>query len=403
MGMWNRLFSRKADPVIIDTPEKLLALLQGGAAGSGVSVNTTKAMQYAAYASCVRVIAESVGMLPLFLYQQKGDHRQKAKAHPLYSVLNVKPNDFMTARQLWTMCGAHLAGRGNFYAYKVYVGGRVAELIPFPMGAVKPKLRSDWTKAYEVTLNGRPAVLTDKEVMHVHVFTLDGVSGMDPISYMREALGEGIASDQQAGKQFANGSKLSGVLSTEGTLADDAYARIRESWEATYGGSANAYKVAILEAGLKFAPVTMTNEQAQFIELRKYKRSEIAGLFRVPPHKIGDLDKATFSNIEHQAQEFVSDCLMPYLTAVEAGIQVSLISEAERAEHFSKFNVNALLRGDMAARASFYHSLTQDGAISPNEIRELEDWNPREGGDIYLTPMNMAINGKPPETGKPAN
>lgn len=403
MGFWNRMLGRKADPVIIDTPEKLLALLEGGSAGSGVSVNTTKAMQYSAYASCIRVIAESVGMLPLFLYQQQGESRRKARQHPLYQVLNVRPNPYMTARQFWTMCGAHLAARGNFYAYKVYVGGKVAELIPFPMGAVKPKLRKDWSKAYEVTLNGRPAVLTDKEVMHVHVFTLDGVSGLDPISYMREALGEGIASDQQASKQFANGSKLSGVLSTDGTLTDDAYQRIRDSWETTYGGSANAYKVAILEAGLKFWPVTMTNEQAEFTALRKYKRSEMAGLFRVPPHKIGDLDKATFSNIEHQAQEFVSDCLMPYLTAIEASVLVSLLDERDRDSHFAKFNVNALLRGDMAARASFYHSLTQDGAISPNEIRELEDWNPRDGGDIYLTPMNMAINGKPIESGKPAN
>lgn len=403
MGFWNRMLGRKADPVIIDTPEKLLALLEGGTVGSGVSVNTTRAMQYSAYASCVRVIAESVGMLPLFLYQQKGEERIKARQHPLYQLLNVRPNDYMTARQLWTMCGAHLAARGNFYAYKVYVAGKVAELIPFPMGAVKPKLRKDWSKAYEVTLNGRPAVLTDKEVMHVHVFTLDGVSGLDPISYMREALGEGIASDQQASKQFANGSKLSGVLSTDGTLTDEAYQRIRDSWETTYGGSANAYKVAILEAGLKFGPVTMTNEQAEFTALRKYKRSEVAGLFRVPPHKIGDLDKATFSNIEHQAQEFVSDCLMPYLTAIEASVLVSLLDDRDRANHFARFNVNALLRGDMAARAAFYHSLTQDGAISPNEIRELEDWNPREGGDIYLTPMNMAINGKPIESGKPGN
>lgn len=395
MGLLSRLFGRKSNPEIIDTPEKLLALLQGGAAGAGVSVNTTRAMQYAAYASCVRVIAESVGMLPLFLYKQNGEQRVKARDHKLYRILNVKPNDYMTARQFWTMAGAHLAARGNFYALKNIVNGQVAELLPLPLGSVTPKLREDWTKVYQVTLNGKPAVLSDREVMHIHVFSLDGISGLDPISYMRETLGEGIASDQQAGKQFANGAKLSGVLSTDGVLSDEAYKRIRESWDATYSGAVNAYKVAILEGGLKFSPITMTNEQAQFLELRKYKRSEIAGLFRVPPHKIGDLDRATFSNIEHQAQEFVTDCLMPYLTGIEAAVQVSLLPEREQDDHFVKFNVNALLRGDMAARAKFYHSLIQDGAISPNEIRELEDWNPREGGDIYLTPLNMAINGKP--------
>ena len=401
MGLWNRIIGRKADPVILDSPEKLLAFLQGGGSGAGVSVNATKAMQYAAYASCVRVIAESIGMLPLFLYEQRGNSREKAKNEKLYSLLNVAPNDYMTARQFWTMAGALLAGRGNFYAYKNRVGGEVAELLPLPAGTVKPKLRADWTKVYEGTLNGRPVVWNDDEVMHIHVFTMDGVSGMDPISYMREVLGEGIASDQQASKQFTNGAKLSGVLSTDGTLSDDAYNRIRASWNETYGGASNAYKVAILEAGLNFNPIAMTNEQAQFIDLRKYKRSEVAGLFRVPPHKIGDLEHATFSNIEHQAQEFVTDCLMPYLTAIEAGIRTSLIPAKDRVSHFAKFNLSALLRGDMAARAAFYHSLMQDGAISPNQIREFEDWNPREGGDIYLTPMNMLINGKPPEPAKP--
>jgi HK97 family phage portal protein len=255
---------------------------------------------------------------------------------------------------------------------------------------------------YQVTFpDGKIMNLPQSDVFHVRVFSFDGLNGLDPISYMRESLGEGIASDIQAGKQFAQGAKLSGVLSTDGVLKDDAYQRIRESWQATYGGTDNAYKVAILENGLKFGPISMTNEQAQFLDLRKYKRGEVAGLYRVPPHMIGDVDRSTSwgSGIEQQNIGYVMYCLMAYLTAIEARIRVNLIPEREQATKYAKFNVNALLRGDMKARGEFYTKQVQNGALSPNEIRELEDMNPREGGDVYLTPANMLINGKPANDG----
>lgn len=393
---------KSGPPVIIDSSDKLAALLGGSASGSGVTVNATNAMRYSAFASCVRVIGESVGMLPLFLYRKKGRSREKDSSHSLYSILNVAPNSYMTAREFWTMAGVHLAARGRFYAWKNVVRGELRELLPLHPDSVTPKLREDWTLVYQVNFpNGRVAVLDQDEIFHVRVFSMDGINGLDPISYMRESLGEGIAGVAQGGSSFRNGSRLSGVLSTDGTLKDDAYERIRKSWNETYSGAENAFKVAILEAGLKFAPVSMTNEQAQFVASRKLTRSEMAGQFRMPPHKIGDLEHATFSNIEHQAQEFITDCLMPYLTAIEARVQVSLVPKNQQGDRFAKFNVNALLRGDMASRAAYWHTLIQDGAISPNEIREFEDWNPREGGDIYLTPMNMLIDGKPPP--KPGN
>lgn len=391
------LGTKSATPVAIDSSDKLAQLLGGGVSAAGVAVSARRAMQFSPFASCVRVIAESIGMLPVSLYKKKGKARDKDIENRLHTLLSIAPNDFQTAVEFWTQTGACLASRGNFYAWKNVVRDELRELLPLHPDSVTPKLRSDWSLVYEVAFpDGRRAVLAQEEVFHVRVFSLDGVRGLDPISYMRETLGEGIAGAQMGSSGYKNGSKLSGVLSTDGTLSDEAYERIRDSWQGTYGGAENAFKVAILEAGLKFSPVSMTNEQAQYIDARKLNRSEMAGLFRVPPHKIGDLEHATFSNIEHQAQEFVTDCLMPYLVAIEARVRVSLLPRTQWASGFLKFNVNALLRGDMAARAAYYHSLMQDGAISPNEIRDLEDWNPREGGDIFLTPMNMLINGQAP-------
>ena len=159
-------------------------------------------------------------------------------------------------------------------------------------------------------------------------------------------------------------------------------------------GSGNEFKPFILEGGLDWVQVSITPEDAQLLETRKFQRSEIAGLFRVPPHMIGDLEKATFSNIEQQGLEFVTNCLMPYLTRIENRIRSSLLNGNEWQTHFAKFNVNALLRGDMKSRAEFYTKMLQNGALSPNEIRLKEDMNPRDGGDIYLTPLNMAVNGQ---------
>ena len=398
------ILQRKAtDPVVIDTPDRLSSYLSSGSSSaSGVVVNPTTAMQYSAWWSAVRVIAESVGMLPLHLFEEQGDLRIKVRSK-LYTLLNIQPNDYMTAREFWTMCGMYLASRGNFYAWKNIINGEVVELLPLPPDTVQPRLRSDWSVVYQVHFpGGRVAMMDQDEIFHVRIMSKDGLVGVDPITALRDALGEALAGDRQAARSFKNGSRLSGILSTTGTIGDGEYERIRESWEQTYSGPENAYKVAILESGLTFQGLSMTNEQAQFLQLRQYKRAETAGILRVPPHKIGDLSRATFSNIEHQSQEFVNDCLSTYFTNIEARIRVSLVPKDKRAVMFAKFNLNALLRGDMIARSTFYTRMEQAGAMSPNEIREFEDMNPREGGDIYLTPVNMLIDGKPVSTPEPA-
>jgi HK97 family phage portal protein len=214
-----------------------------------------------------------------------------------------------------------------------------------------------------------------------------------------ESIGSSIAAEQHGAKLFANYAIPGGVLSTPQVLKKDSHQRIKDSWNEIHQGVENAHKVAILEAGVQWTKTGLTAEEAQFLETRKYSRSELAGIFRVPPHKIGDLDRSTNNNIEHQELEFYQDGILPYLTRIESRIRFSLLRPSDRSKFFAKFTVNGLLRADMAGRGQWYDSMVRNGAISPNEIRENEDMNPREGGDIYLTPSNMNVNGQPASGG----
>lgn len=364
-------------------------LVSGGQSASGKSVTPDSAMRVATVFACVRVLAESVGQLPLHLYERRDREQRKATEHPLYSVLRIAPNSYQTPQEFLEWLVACLALRGNAYAQIIRVRGRVAELFPLHPAAVTPELR-DGEVRYRVQLDGGGAeVMAASDVLHVKLLPLDGLVGASPIRYAREAIGLAMATEEHGSRLFSNGARPGGVLEHPGKLSDAAYRRLKESWEERHQGVSNAHRVAILEEGAKWQSIGMSSEDAQFLETRKYQRSEICGIFRVPPHLIGDLERATFSNIEHQGLDFVVHALMPYLTRIEQRIRIQLLRPEERTRYFAKFNVAGLLRGDMAARASFYSQMLQNGALSPNEIRELEDMNPREGGDVYLTPMNM--------------
>lgn len=396
MGIFSTFF-KKSSPVKIDSSQALADFLGAGyESASGVAVTAESAMRFSTVQACVRVISETIGTLPLVLKEMQGRHHANAINHPLYRILKIAPNEFMTAAEFKELMGSQLALHGNFYAYKNSIKDELRELLPLNPAAVTPTLNSDWSVVYRVHFaNGKIDILTQEQIFHVRLFGSDGLTGQSPVARSRDAIGLGIAAELEGARMYKHGVKLSGVLSTDGVLTEDAYQRIRASWEATYAGANNAYKAAILEGGLRYTPNAMTATDAQWIEARKYQRAELAGLWRVPPHKIGDLEHATFSNIEHQSQEFVTDCLLPYLVKIEERINVSLLSAQEQLKYYAKFNVNALLRGDMNARANFYMKLEQTGALSPNEIRALEDMNARDGGDIYLTPMNMAVNAQP--------
>src|SRR5690606_15316333 len=358
---------------------------------------SASAIRFAAFFACLKVLSEDVGKLPIKLYKERPDRgRDVAKGHKVHRLISRRPNDFMTASEFWEMCVAHVVLRGNFYAFKVIVGGEVVELLPLNPGSVVPKLRDDWTLWYDVTFaNGTRDVLPASEIFHVRGLSLDGIRGLSALEYARETLGLGIAAERHGAKLFVNGANPGGALETEQTLTDEVFERVKSSWNEKHTGLENSHKVAILEGGLKWTSVTMTNTDAQWLENRKHTDNQICGLLRVPPHKIAILDRSTNNNIEHQSLDYVNDGLMPPLSRIENRIRIDLLNERDEEDHFAKFNVSALLRGDMKARSQFYKDMVYLGAYSPNDVLELEDRNPREGGDIYLTPSNMNINGRP--------
>ncbi|MDP2446600.1 phage portal protein [Pseudomonas sp.] len=380
------------------TSRDLLEMIAAGAvAVSGVQVNSESALRHAPFFAGLKVLAEDAGKLPIKLYKERPDRgRDVAKDHKVHRLISRRPNDFMTASEFWEMCVAHVVLRGNFYAFKVMLGSEVEELLPLNPGSVKPKLRDDWSLWYDVTFaNGKRDVLPASQIFHVRGLSLDGVRGLSALEYARETLGLGIAAERHGAKLFVNGANPGGALETEQTLTDEVFERVKTSWNEKHTGLENSHKVAILEGGLKWASVTMTNTDAQWLENRKHTDSQICGLLRVPPHKIAILDRSTNNNIEHQSLDYVNDGLMPHLNRIENRIRISLLNERDEEDHFAKFNVAALLRGDMKARSQFYKDMVFIGAYSPNDVLELEDRNPREGGDIYLTPSNMNINGRP--------
>jgi HK97 family phage portal protein len=232
--------------------------------------------------------------------------------------------------------------------------------------------------------------LQPSDVLHIPGLGFDGLVGYSPIAMAKNAIGMAIACEEYGAKFFANGAAPGGVLEHPGTIKDPA--RVRESWQSTFGGSGNANKIAVLEEGMKYTPIGISPEQAQFLETRKFQINEIARIFRVPPHMVGDLEKSSFSNIEQQSLEFVKYTLDPWIVRWEQSIMRSLLLQSEKKEYFVKFNLEGLLRGDYQSRMNGYAIARQNGWMSANDIRELENQDripAEEGGDLYLINGNM--------------
>lgn len=392
-----RMLMRKSAGVI-DTPEKLAAYLGVDfSTFAGQRITPARAMQLITVFSCVRVLAESVGMLPCKLYKDDGVRRLPTTDHPVGRLLYLKPNDYMTPQEFWELLVVCLALRGNFYAYKVVVAGQVQELLPIDPGAVKPRLTDDWQLVYDVTWrDGKSETLTQAEIWHVRLFTLDGVTGLNPVSYARQSIALGLSTEAHGAQLFSNGAVTSGVLTTEQKLSDEAFDRLKTQFNEEHRGLTNAHKPMVLEMGLQWKPVSLNLEDSQFLDTRKYQRAEICGLFRVPPHMVADLEKATFSNIEQQGAGFLNYSLVPILTRIESRVRIGLLPEKDQLTHYAKFTTAALLRGDLKSRMEAYAKGIQWGIWSPNDCLAKEDENPREGGDVYLTPMNMTTNPEAP-------
>lgn len=379
--------------ITISSPDQLEAYILGvvGGSSAGVAVNVTSAQQVAAVHASVRVISESIAQLPCVLFRRDGTKRNPAVDHPVYALLHDRPNEWMTAFEWRELVSRHLNFRGNHYSLIVRgYGDRVLELLPMHPDRVKVQqdpvtlaLSYIYTRA-----DGRRVVYPRRNVLHIRGLGDDGVVGLDPISLYREAIGLTLATQRHGSRFFANGAKPSGLLEIEGSMDAEARTAMREDFESLFSGE-NTHRTATLPKGVSFKDIQMSNDNAQFLETRKYQRSEIASLFRVPPHMIGDLEKATFSNIEHQAVEFVVHSLTPWLVRIEQALGRDLLNDAP--DLFFKFNVDALLRGDSKSRAEALNIKRRAGVINANEWRALDDMNPREdeGGDEYIVEQNM--------------
>ncbi len=281
---------------------------------------------------------------------------------------------------------------GNAYAQIVRgKGGQVLELWPLSPAGMEI-IRDEKTKqlVYRHTEGVKTTEYKPEQIFHIPGLGFDGVKGLSPIAMAREAIGLALATEEFGARFFGNGARPGGILEHPGVVKDPE--KLRKSWEEVYKGLQNSHKIAVLEEGMKYHEIGIPPEDAQFLETRKFQLNEICRLFRVPPHLVGDLERATFSNIEHQSIDFVVHTIRPWLVRWEQAIIKDLLLPEERKLYFPKFNVDGLLRGDFKTRMEGYAIGRQNGWYSANDIRELEDMNPipeEAGGDLYLVNGNM--------------
>ena len=395
----SRLFRTRDKPVKNSTSGSAFSFFMGGSI-SGKNVNERSAMQMTAVYACVRILSEAVAGLPLHLYRYNKDGgKEKALDHPLYGLLHDEPNPEMTSFVFRETLMTHLLLWGNAYAQIIRNGkGEILALYPLMPNRMQVDRNEKGQLVYTYTrskddANAKdcsPVVLRPDDVLHIPGLGFDGLVGYSPIAMAKNAIGMAIACEEFGAKFFANGASPSGVLEHPGILKDPD--KVRNSWNAAYGGSSNAHKVAVLEEGMKYTPISISPNEAQFLETRKFQINEIARIFRVPPHMVGDLDKSSFSNIEQQSLEFVKYTLDPWVIRWEQSLSRALFSKDEKRKFFFKFNVEGLLRGDYQSRMNGYAVGRQNGWMSANDIRELENLDriPAEaGGDLYLVNGNM--------------
>jgi len=397
----------------IATPEKWVEdwFSGGSATAAGVTVNHDTALQYSAFFGGVRVIAEDLGGLPLHVYERLERGKRRAPEHPLYSLLHDEPNDMMTSVQLREVMQGHMLTWGDGVAYVVSDPrtGTIEELWPLRPDRLKIKVRRTGAGTFERfydyadSENGIYARLSAEQVLHVSGLGFDGVRGYSVVEYGRNSIGLGLATEHFGSAFFGNGSKPGGVLQHAGTVSDPARKRIKADWENLHRGLDKAQRIAILEEGVTWQSIGIPPNDAQFLETRKLQVTEMARWLRLPPHKIGDLERATFSNIEQQQLDYVTTALRIWLVRWEQAIHSQLIAPFERRRFYAEHLVDGLLRGDTVARYQAYAVGRNWGWLSADDVREKENMNPLPDGqgEVYLIPLNTVPASAVAETSGP--
>ena len=360
-----------------------------GTSSSGKVVTADKAIQLSAVWACVRLLSESISTLPLKIYVRQPDGSRKAATdHPAYSILCRRPNSEMTPSRFMLMVVASICLRGNAFIEKKFIANRLVSLVPLlPQNMVVKRLTTGALE-YKYTENGNERVIPIRNIMHIRGFGLDGVCGMMPMKTGRDVIGSAMAVEESAAKIFEQGLQSSGFLSSDNALDEDQRERLR-GYMAKFTGSKNAGKIMVLEGGLTYQGVTMNPEDAQMLESRAFSIEEICRWFRVPPFMVGHTTKQSSwaSSLEGMNLQFLTHTLRPLLVNIEQEIGRCLLDSDD--EIFAEFSVEGLLRADSAGRAAYYTSALQNGWMSRNDVRRLENMPPIDGGDIYTVQLNL--------------
>lgn len=364
------------------------------ATASGVSVTSSNSMRVSAVYACVRVIAETIASLPLQVFERTDQGKRLATERAEYRILHDVPSPIMTSFTWRESTQANLLLNGNGYAEIEWANnGQLRGLWPIQPNRVNTIVRKNGSKVHEVLTDNGTVTIPDEDMLHVPGLGFDGIRGFNPIAMMRQSIGLSMATEEYGSRMFKNGLRPSGVLRHPKGLSDPAVERLKKQMNEGFSGLANAHRLMILEDGMDYTQTSLNPDDAQFLETRKFQVSEVARIFRVPPHLIGDLEKATFSNIEQQSLEFVIHTIRPWLVRWEQELNRKLF--VRNSPYFASFNVDGLLRGDIKSRYEAYAIGRNWGWLSANDVREKENMNAIDNGDVYNTPLNMGEAGKP--------
>lgn len=369
----------------------------GSPTAAGVMVSPEHALRLTIVYACVKVLAETVAQLPLILYRRLDRGKERATDHPLYWLIGRRPNVMQTSFEWREMMQGHLGLRGNGFSEILYSGNRVIGLKPYhpDMVRVEDLHNGSWRYLVRDKQSDPERPLVRSEMLHLRGLSTNGIMGLNPIETEREAIGFALAAQEHGARFYKNGAVFPGWIEHPAYFKNpEDRNRFREKWQESQTGG-NRFKTPILEYGMKYHEVPIKHTDAQYIETLKRKDEDIARIFRMPPHKVGILDKATFSNIEQQGIEFVTDTMMPWLVRWEQRLSESLLTQDEQEEYFFEFLIDGLLRGDSVARSGYYNKGILDGWLTRNEVRELENRNPLSGLDEPLEPLNMARANEP--------
>jgi HK97 family phage portal protein len=356
---------------------------------SGVKVDAETALRSTVVLACIRVLSTSVAGLPLHLYRRlAGGGKEIAREHPLYRILHTQPNGWQTSFEWREQMMLHLLTTGAAFDEKVYSGGSISEIVPLHPSRMKidqienNRLRYTYREA-----SGSSTVYTQDAVMSVRGMSDDGVHGLSMIEMARDAIGLARALEIHGATFFGNGARPGVILSTDQMLSPEAAENTRNQWERAHRGADRAHRTAVLQGGLKVNELGGNNQEAQYLEARRFAVEECCRVWGIPPHLVGDLSRSSYSNIEQQSLDYVQNGLMPWLRRIESAIARDLLENDD--EYFAEFDTRGSLRADAAGRATYYNTLWQLGVASVNEIRAWENMNPVDGGDTRFVQLNM--------------